>query len=183
MGIYKETRERTKNNLVNSFWSIYENKSIDKITIKEITDKAGYNRATFYIYFKDVYDILQCIENQLLGVFENSKNFKIEDLGKEELVKYSIELFNENASYFHVLLSSKGDPFFAEQYKKKLKVQLYYTIEKNNSFPEKYSDFVLEFLAAGIISCILYWYESQPFPVEDLISIIFKIMTTGTLPE
>lgn len=51
MGTYVDAREKTRNNLVNAFWDLYCQKDINKITIKEITDRAGYNRATFYIYF------------------------------------------------------------------------------------------------------------------------------------
>ena len=44
--------EQTKDNLRSAFWTLYSSKPIDKITIKEITDLAGYNRGTFYLYYK-----------------------------------------------------------------------------------------------------------------------------------
>lgn len=39
--------EQTKDKLRSAFWTLYSSKPIDKITIKEITDLAGYNRGTF----------------------------------------------------------------------------------------------------------------------------------------
>lgn len=39
--------EQTKNNLRIAFWSLYAQKPIEKISIKEITELAGYNRGTF----------------------------------------------------------------------------------------------------------------------------------------
>lgn len=38
---------------------LYSERKIEDITIKEITDKAGYNCGTFYVYYKDVYEILE----------------------------------------------------------------------------------------------------------------------------
>ena len=42
-----EITEQSKQNLIEAFWSIYMTKRIDKITVKEITSKAGYNRELF----------------------------------------------------------------------------------------------------------------------------------------
>lgn len=49
----------TKENIIIAFWEIYREKSINKITIKELMDKAGYHRSVLYTYFKDIYDLLE----------------------------------------------------------------------------------------------------------------------------
>ena len=49
----------TKENIIIDFWEIYREKSINKIIIKELMDKAGYHRSVFYTYFKDIYDLLE----------------------------------------------------------------------------------------------------------------------------
>ncbi|MBQ9479098.1 MAG: TetR family transcriptional regulator [Selenomonadaceae bacterium] len=41
-------------------------KSIEKITIKELTDKAGYCRATFYQHFEDIYALLDFVEGLVI---------------------------------------------------------------------------------------------------------------------
>ena len=40
-------------------------KSLDKITINDITDDCGINRMTFYYHFKDIYDLVEwsCVED------------------------------------------------------------------------------------------------------------------------
>lgn len=64
----EELTQLTKQNLREAFWSLYIQKPIEKITVKEITDIAGYNRGTFYLYYKDTYDLLAQIEQELLDV-------------------------------------------------------------------------------------------------------------------
>ena len=44
--------EQTKQNLMDAFWSYYARKKIEQITVKQITEKAGYNRGTFLNIFR-----------------------------------------------------------------------------------------------------------------------------------
>ena len=59
--------EQTRANLTQAFWSLYLERPIEKITVREITERAGYNRATFYLYFRDVYDLFEQLEEDILA--------------------------------------------------------------------------------------------------------------------
>jgi AcrR family transcriptional regulator len=180
MGIYKEKREYTKNILIDSFWEIYKKKSIDKITVKEITDRAGYNRATFYIHFKDVNDVLQCIEDKLYEDFDTTfKNSNIESYSQEELLKNAFNLFSVNEGYYRVLLSSKGDPYFVAKSKEKLMGLFHSFSKKNSTLTEKSTDFIMEYITGGLISCILYWFEVKPFSEEELLIHLYKLIESS----
>ena len=48
--------------LAESFKELALKQPIEKITIKEITDKAGVIRPTFYNHFQDKYDLLENLE-------------------------------------------------------------------------------------------------------------------------
>lgn len=51
-------RKTAKEILAESFREVAEKKTIDKITIKDITDNCGYSPATFYRQFSDKYDLI-----------------------------------------------------------------------------------------------------------------------------
>ncbi len=51
-------RKTAKEILVDSFRELAERKSIDKITVREITENCGYSSATFYRNFRDKYDLI-----------------------------------------------------------------------------------------------------------------------------
>ena len=53
-----DVNDRTKERLAKGIKAIMINKSLDKITIKEIVDQSGLTRQTFYRYFKDKYDLV-----------------------------------------------------------------------------------------------------------------------------
>ena len=47
--------------LAESFKELVLEKLVEKITIKEITDRAGVTRVTFYNHFQDKYELLEWI--------------------------------------------------------------------------------------------------------------------------
>ena len=49
---------RTKKLLVEAFQEVSREKRMSQITVKDITERATVNRATFYAHFTDKYDIL-----------------------------------------------------------------------------------------------------------------------------
>ncbi len=54
-------RKEIKILLAESFKELVKEKPIEKITIKEITDKAGVIRVTFYNHFQDKYELVEWI--------------------------------------------------------------------------------------------------------------------------
>lgn len=61
-----EITERTRQIFVDAFCELYTQKPIEKISVQELTKKAGYNRSTFYLYFSDLYELREYVENDLI---------------------------------------------------------------------------------------------------------------------
>ena len=55
----------TKNKIIDAFLKCYENNRIEQITIGDIAREAKINRGTFYYYYKDIYDLMEHIEQQI----------------------------------------------------------------------------------------------------------------------
>ncbi|MBR2522161.1 MAG: TetR/AcrR family transcriptional regulator [Coriobacteriales bacterium] len=131
-----EKTEQTKEDLRVAFWRLYAERSaeacgknpIDAITIQQISDLAGYNRATFYLHYHDIYEILEEIEADLLrGMTEcvescmrslkrdSSKLSCIIELGKVAA------FYERRKRYIVVLLGENGDPSFIVRLKGALK--------------------------------------------------------------
>lgn len=56
---------KTKNSIINTFLELRSKHSIEKITVKELCEKAMINKSTFYTHFKDIYDLSEYLENQV----------------------------------------------------------------------------------------------------------------------
>lgn len=61
---------RTKRLLIQALTKLMQQKQVNEITVKELTDLADINRGTFYLYYKDIFDMLEKIENELFGKLE-----------------------------------------------------------------------------------------------------------------
>lgn len=51
-------RKTAKELLADSFRELAADKSIDKITVRDVVENCGYSTATFYRHFKDKYDLI-----------------------------------------------------------------------------------------------------------------------------
>lgn len=58
--------QKTKNNIFNAYIELREKKPIEKITVKELTDNAQISKQTFYLHYKDIYDLTEQIEQEFI---------------------------------------------------------------------------------------------------------------------
>lgn len=177
-----EVTEQTKQNLIDAFWALYCEKSIEKITVKEITQKAGYNRGTFYEYFTDIYDVLEQIEESLIPSLNELPpiSFGNEHMGIP--IDMFMKLYEKNSKYYSVLLGDHGDPAFASKLKNSTKPIL------KQAFAEKYKgnqiefDFVLEYVLSGMIGIMSYWFRhDKAMTSEELIALMQELMEHGVM--
>ena len=55
---------KTKRGIINAFLELRSQKAIEKITVRELCEKAEINKSTFYTHFKDIYDLSEHLETQ-----------------------------------------------------------------------------------------------------------------------
>lgn len=92
----------TKQAFKEAFCLLYQTKPLTKISIQEISQKAGYNRSTFYQYFFDINDLLEHIEQELLDYIKhNRKNEK--DVEKDVFLENLLTLYEEKSIYVDAL--------------------------------------------------------------------------------
>lgn len=48
--------EKTRQSIVNAFIALRSGKPLEKITVKELCEKAQINKSTFYFHYADIYD-------------------------------------------------------------------------------------------------------------------------------
>ena len=173
---------KTKQNLIDAFWEIYCKKRIDKITVKEITQKAGYNRSTFYEYFIDVYDVLEQIElsiipniNELPPIATSKGNFGMP-------LDLFMKLYDQNDKYYSVLLGDNGDPAFSSKLKSSIKPMIKESLKAQVTVNEIELDFILEYILSAMIGIMSYWFKQDKIlPGENLISLMTTMMENGVI--
>ena len=60
--------ERTKRSIINAFIELRAKKPLEKITIKELSEFALINKATFYSHYNDIYDLSEQLEKEAVDM-------------------------------------------------------------------------------------------------------------------
>lgn len=82
--------EETRQNITDAFLDLLQEKPLNAITVKEITDKAGISRVAFYYHYTDIYALFESIQQEAIETI--SKLLK-DSLSKKDSSLFEKELF------------------------------------------------------------------------------------------
>lgn len=186
MGKADLNKQKKREALLNTAFELFTTQGINKTTINNIVEAAGVAKGTFYLYFKDKYDI----RNKLIA-HKASHIFAIADealaqtqlTGLEDRIIFLadniIEQFNSDKSLLNFIsknlswgvfkneLIASGDNFDIDFYN-------IYTILENS--PRKFKNpeillyMIVEFVSSTCYSSILY---GEPTEIKELKPYIF----------
>ena len=176
-----QVTEQTRANLRQAFWELYAERPVEKISVREITDRAGYNRATFYLYYHDVYELLEEIEDAVLGNIErlvNERLLKGDKLDFSQHMGLILRLAGHSRDYTRVLLGPHGDPAFSRRLKEIISPLVDRFFLPSAELDEQARRVVREFYLSGILATIRTWTaEEDPMPIDQLIQLVVRIVT------
>lgn len=186
MGKSDLNKQKKREALLNTAFDLFTTQGINKTTINNIVEAAGVAKGTFYLYFKDKYDI----RNKLIA-HKASRIFSIADeaLAKTQLTELDdriifladniIEQFNADKSLLNFIsknlswgifkneLIASGDSSDVDFY------NIYKVLENSpRTFrnPEILLFMIVEFVSSTCYSSILY---GEPTGIEELKPYIF----------
>ncbi len=58
--------KKTKRSITNAFLNLRSKKPLEKITVKELSELAEISKATFYLHYKDIYDLSEQLQNEVI---------------------------------------------------------------------------------------------------------------------
>lgn len=153
--------EFTKQAMYHALKKLITTKSINKITIKDITDTCGLNRQTFYYHFKDIYDLLEWSfreEFRFIGNYLQDPHNTW-----EEILTSAVMYISQNKYICQCIISGVG----RDQLTLCLHNTIYEIIRKIitnsqpfNQIPDRYLDFTARFYTYAICNYIFDWIKN-----------------------
>lgn len=58
--------QKTRNSIYKAFIELRTKKPLGKITVRELTDNAKISKQTFYLHYKDMYDLSKHLDQELI---------------------------------------------------------------------------------------------------------------------
>ena len=120
---------KTRNAIKNGLAELLLEKSIGDISVRELTEKVDLNRGTFYLHYKDIFDLVEQIETEMFEELQyiiDSHPAKemngeplplLEDIFNLEISTWFIILFNPSLKLGVNILSIFGVSVFFENIK------------------------------------------------------------------
>ncbi|MGI6727887.1 MAG: TetR/AcrR family transcriptional regulator [Anaerovoracaceae bacterium] len=109
---------KTKKLLRQTLTKLLLEKDINKISVIELTQLADINRGTFYLHYKDIYDLYEQLENEMIEEFKTIFQRHYQQSSREGLlpvVSETFEFLAQNADMCIVALKT-GDSAFLTKF-------------------------------------------------------------------
>lgn len=176
--------KRTKKLIRKGLTELAKEKSINKITVKELTDLIEINRGTFYLHYKDIYDLVETIENNIYSDFNNIITAvnpqSILDEPVQILEKFC-EFVSENADMFTMLIGEHGDAEFVYKIGTAMNTKCFELF--SSIYPDMNIDkyrFSYDFCKSGSIGLLRCWLVDNPaWTPKQVAHIWYTIMAKG----
>ena len=161
---------------------LLEKKEYDFITVKEICEKAGVNRSTFYLHYESIDDLLFETIEMVNKKFNDAFNNQIFDINKDDrnslffitdayLIPY-LNFIKENKKIY-TLIHDKPLIFKKQQTFKKLYTELFSVILDRYGVLESQKEYIFSYFSFGLVAVIQKWIEND---CKDDIEEMAKLM-------
>ena len=149
---------------------LLEKKEYEFITVKEICEKAGVNRSTFYLHYQSIdellFEAIEMINKRFNSSFDNKKinpqTLKKEDLffiDDNYLIPY-LHFIKDNKKIYK-LIHTNPYLFRKQQAFDKLYNELFSIILDKYGVIEEEKEYIFAFFSFGLVAVIQKWIEND----------------------
>ena len=157
---------RTKKLLRQALTRLMQQKDFQSITVTDVVREADINRGTFYAHYRDVYDLREKIEAEMIEDFR-------------ELIA---DLHPSGTSNLQPVLARAVDYLVrgagVEGFGRKMITVLEECHLEMRPFRSVEDAYAARFLATGIVGMMEKWItEPQPIPKNEIVELINRVLT------
>ena len=88
-----------KETIIEAFLQLLHDKSFEELSVKEIIQKAGFSRSTFYLHFADKYELMEEVRRTLNGRFLSFYEMNFNSWGKPMTLHLCEHIFEFRSFY------------------------------------------------------------------------------------
>lgn len=169
-GNVRSTASKTK--IKRALLVLLEEKSLEKITVRELVEKADINRSTFYAHYVDIYDLMERIEADIIDPIRSKNLYADKRLESESTthLKQLIAYFRENQEFYRVYFSTFSENQRITEASRQMKQ--YFVdpcLEQTKYFEKEEFDLQFEFCKLGFFGVICKWLNNGCTASDDIV--------------
>lgn len=173
--------KKTKKTFEDSLAELARELPLNKITVKMLCEKSQLSRNAFYFHYRDIYDLVEEIENEFFEEVRGYLNdFREMGFPKNVLatIRSMVLLFNERRNISLMLLDTSFSSTFVPRLGKLMSdfnFEYYSSFHKTNK--RATYDLFYTFISSGFYGMVRAWLLSEdPLPVDRFISLIYILI-------
>ncbi|MBQ9679149.1 MAG: TetR/AcrR family transcriptional regulator [Ruminococcus sp.] len=163
---------KTKRAIKNAFAKLLSEKDINDITISDIAAVADINRKTFYNYYAGVHEVIDEIEDDIIGHVDDALteiDFKSSLESPYLIFEKLTNVINADMDFFGYLLSMNSNVSLTSKIADLLKNKCKVLIMRYIDIDEMRIDIMLEFMISAMVAVYRRWFNSdRSEPVEEI---------------
>ena len=174
--------QKTKNAITNAFLELRAVKPLNKISITELSKKAVISKATFYLHYKDVYDLSEQLQNELISDI-------IKAIPHPEMMIAEPQRYTSNMLMAFLSKQALIDILFSHSENNTLPNRIEYYIKDAvyTHYPQLKDnikvDMALTYMIQGGFYAYAHFAKGNFREVQNFISSISKIVVDNALPN
>lgn len=183
----------TASKMDEAFLELLEHKDFAYITVKEICEKAGVNRSTFYLHYETIEDLLEESIQLIFDRFQAHMSMEnemvvqhLKDYPGEELYLVTPEYLTPFLTYIkhnkHLfeLLMEKGTVLRMDEAYHKMFTHVFTPILERFHVPETERGYMMAYYIHGLMAVITEWLKTDcADSIEDLIDVIMHLVRSS----
>lgn len=174
--------KRTHKLILDALIELTVQKGFSAVTVSDITQYAGINRATFYRHYEDKFDLLnKYAQNvyELLDTPLEEKPQKSSETNVQQMHSRLVKIFEhvrDNAKFYRVMLGKNGDPVFSEKIRKYIQKRIVRSLPVDLQKDEMSIDLYVSYSSSASLGAVLWWLEhDMPYTSEEMTKIIHQL--------
>lgn len=177
---------RTKKLIKKGLMELSETKSVDKISVKELTEYIDINRGTFYLHYSDIDDLTKHLQDEIYTGFDNI----LSTVTAEKIINDPVDILydvcvflHDNADICRVFLNTQKAPEFANKISDFLIQWCRETFSKTYpNLTEEKCDLICQYFKYGGMGLTRSWLSSYPERTpREIAELWFSIARGGVL--
>ncbi len=170
---------KTQSAIKQEFFKLLKYKKLEEISVTEICKNALIGRMTFYLHYKDIYDLQKSLENEILKNLKEIFNKKENNatLTLTTRIKLTIDYLYDNEEEFKLLFTNNSVNKLAS-YSATIFLEEFYANNKTN-----YGKIEVSFVAYGIVGVLTQWLLSDKAITKDEFEVILLHIVARFIPS
>lgn len=192
--------EQTRERIIDTYVSLLDTTDFDKVSVSRLCKEAGIVRSTFYVYFSDIYEVIQTIEDELIAAFAHVDALALEHAAQDEarpktewgfpiLPPYSLscwfELCDANRMRLCALLGPHGDPYFEQKLRRQLSEHVSIMMDEDHMPQDELRRGFVESMVEMHLMLLRNWllHEKTSLTRERIVTILNALRFGGNAME